>query len=68
MTLYTMDNCPWCEILKKRLTHANIDYVENKDAQVIREKGFKTVPRLEFPNGKLMDFEQAISWVNEQNL
>lgn len=65
MKLYSMDDCPWCDILKMRLKHAEIEYEEIKDMEIIQAKGFKTVPRLQFPDGLLMDFEQAIAWVNK---
>lgn len=64
MLLYSMDNCPWCTLLKKRLDFAKIEYTEVKDEAIILEKGFSTVPQLELPTGEIFDFQAAITWVN----
>lgn len=64
MLLYSMDNCPWCTLLKKRLDFAKIEYTEVKDEAIILEKGFLTVPQLELPTGEIFDFQAAITWVN----
>ena len=64
MLLYSMDNCPWCTLLKKRLDFAKIEYTEVKDETIILEKGFSTVPQLELPTGEIFDFQAAITWVN----
>lgn len=65
MILYSMDDCPWCVLLKKRLDHAEVGYKEVKDQEVIEGKGFKTVPQLEVETGKTLDFNGAIIWVNQ---
>lgn len=65
--LYSMDDCPWCDILKQRLNHKKIEYKEIKDEELIREKGFETVPRLDV-NGEVMDFAESIAWVNGQKI
>lgn len=64
--LYSTDNCPWCSLLKKRLDFAKIQYIENKDEEIIKEKGFTTVPQLELPTGETFSFQEAINWVNSQ--
>lgn len=64
MLLYSMDNCPWCTLLKKRLDFAKIEYTEVKDETIILEKDFSTVPQLELPTGEIFDFQAAITWVN----
>lgn len=67
MKLYSMDDCPWCVILKKRLDFAKIPYEEIKDEAIIAEKGFATVPQLELPTGEILDYQGAITWVNGQS-
>lgn len=64
MILYSMDDCPWCTLLKKRLDFAKIEYTEVKNEAIILEKGFLTVPQLELPTGEIFDFQAAITWVN----
>lgn len=64
MLLYSMDDCPWCTILKKRLDFAKIEYTEVKDEAIILEKDFSTVPQLELSTGEIFDYQAAITWVN----
>lgn len=63
-TLYTMDDCIYCTMLKSRLKFEKIDYVEVDDEAVIHKMGFETVPQLEV-NGNIMDFRGAIAWLNQ---
>lgn len=65
--LYTMDNCVFCNIVKKRLEFEKIAYQEIKEWKVIAEKGFQTVPQLELPSGVTMNYAEAINWLNSQN-
>ena len=52
LTLYSMKNCPYCELMKSMLdeTHHSyeiVDITEDKGSLVwIRDKGHKTVPQL----------------------
>ena len=66
LKLYTMDNCPWCNMLKKRLTHEGIAFVENKNTVEILSRDFKTVPQLEIEPDVFVDFEGAIKWLNSR--
>lgn len=65
MTLYTMDDCSYCTMLKLRLSCEGIQYEEIKDESVIAEKGFATVPQLEVGE-QTLDFNKAIAWLNER--
>ena len=55
--------CPKCIILEKKLKAKNINYEEVNDIEVMKEKGFLTVPILEV-DGVSMDFKKASEWVN----
>lgn len=55
--------CPKCIILEKKLKAKNIIYEEVNDIEVMKEKGFLTVPILEV-DGVSMDFKKASEWVN----
>lgn len=57
--------CPKCQILKNKLKQKNIEYIEVNDTQQMLDMGLKSVPWLEV-NGKMMDFNQANKWINEQ--
>ena len=57
--------CPKCNILKKKLLEAGIEYLVVNDVEVMLEKGIKDVPWLEV-DGKLMDFLSSVKWINER--
>lgn len=57
--------CPRCKVLKKKLAEKNINYSEINSVDDMIALGIKEVPVLSV-NEKLMDFKQAIDWVNNQ--
>lgn len=59
--LYTT-HCPKCEVLRKKLLAANIDFLEIDDINILAKKGIDIVPVLEV-NNELMSFSSAIEWI-----
>ena len=57
--------CPKCNILKKKLADAKIDYRVIEDVDVMVSKGLKDVPWLEV-DGNLMNFVDSSKWINER--
>lgn len=57
--------CPKCNILKKKLEDAQIDYNVIEDVDVMISKGLKEVPWLEV-DGNLMNFVDSSKWINER--
>ena len=57
--------CPKCNILKKKLADAKIDYKVIEDIDVMLSKGLKEVPWLEV-DGNLMNFVDSSKWINER--
>ena len=57
--------CPKCNILKKKLADAKIDYKIIEDVDVMVSKGLKDVPWLEV-DGNLMNFVDSSKWINER--
>lgn len=55
--------CPKCNILTKKLNQKNISYEEINDIEIMKEKGYLTVPVLEV-DGTSMDFTTANNWIN----
>ena len=55
--------CPKCCVLEKKLQQKNISYEEINDTDIMREKGYLTVPVLEV-DGTSMDFKTANDWIN----
>lgn len=62
-TLYS-SGCPQCQILERKLDAAHVQYIIDEDIDGMIAKGFTTVPMLEV-DGTLMNFAEAIKWVNE---
>ena len=62
--LYTT-HCPKCNVLKKKLESKNIEFKICEDVDLMLSKGIQQAPYLEVDN-ELMDFSNAIKWVNEK--
>lgn len=63
VTLYST-GCPKCRILETKLNQKNISFNIDKDEDEMIKRGFQSLPMLEV-DGKLMDFGDAVRWVNE---
>lgn len=63
MTLYTMDNCPKCKMLKQKLEDKHIKIEIINDYDVLCEKGIESVPVLEV-NGEKMNYARANTYIN----
>ena len=61
--LYSTD-CPKCSVLETKLNQKNIEYKTIRDIDLMVEKGFMNMPVLEV-NGEVMEFKEAVRWVNE---
>jgi glutaredoxin len=57
--------CPNCLRLKNKLDSKKIAYENITDKNLMISLGFKSAPKLEV-NGEIMDFKQAMKWVEEQ--
>lgn len=57
--------CPKCGILKKKLTEKNIPYTEETSVDTMLSMGITQVPVLGC-NNVLMEFPEAVKWINEQ--
>lgn len=57
--------CPKCNILKKKLEDAHMEYSVVEDVDVMLSKGLKEVPWLEV-DGNLMNFVDSSKWINER--
>lgn len=56
-------NCPKCMVLEKKLSSAGVDFEIVTDVDVMQEKGFMSAPMLEV-DGSVLDFKDAVNWVN----
>lgn len=62
--VYSTQTCPRCKLLKERLNSKNIAFKENEDEKEMLKLGFTSVPMVRTEDNKLLDFGQAISWIN----
>lgn len=62
ITLYTT-HCPMCKVLESKLKDKNISYTEETDVDIMKQKGFMSVPCLEI-DGKIFNFRASVDWVN----
>lgn len=65
MVVLYSTGCPKCMVLEKKLEKKGIEYTVVEDAETINSMGYASVPLLEV-EGKVMEFVEANSWVNEQ--
>ena len=66
MILYTIPNCPWCEVLKSRLDSAKLEYKEVNDMKVLKEKKLLSAPQLELEDGRILNYQKSIEWLNSR--
>lgn len=62
VTLYST-HCPRCNVIEKKLKQKGIEYAEINDVEIMKDKGFSTVPML-VVEGTAMDFKTANDWIN----
>lgn len=60
-------HCPKCNVLERKLEDKLIQFEMNTDIELMREKGFVSAPMLEV-DGEIMNYADAIAWVNEQEV
>lgn len=58
-------HCPKCKVLEMKLKQKNIGYEEVTDVELMQEKGFKSVPKIEVDR-VVYDFKEAVDWIGEQ--
>lgn len=56
-------HCPKCNVLEKKLKQKNISYEEVNDIEIMKDKGYLSVPILEV-DGVNMGFKMASDWIN----
>lgn len=55
-------NCPKCKVLKAKMNEIGIEFTENNSVEDMLTLGIRQVPVLSY-NGDLMNFNQAIQWI-----
>lgn len=62
LTLYST-GCPKCKVLKSKLDSKKIEYTIIEDIEVMKNKGFNSLPVLEV-DGTMYEFREAVNYVN----
>ena len=57
--------CPRCEVLKSKLADKSIPYTENNSVLEMKNLGITELPVLSI-NGTMLNFKEAVEWVNKQ--
>lgn len=60
--LYSTENCPMCNMLKRKLSDAHIDYEVCTDMDIMSQLGIRSVPQLE-AEGRLMNLPTAMAYI-----
>lgn len=56
-------NCPKCRVLEMKLKAKGVDHSVVTDVDEMVAKGMTSAPALEV-DGKMMDFGEAVKWLN----
>ena len=65
ITLYST-NCPKCKVLEMKLNKKNIEYNTCTDIDEMTAQGIKSAPTLKLEDNTILNFADAIKWVNEK--
>lgn len=63
VTLYST-GCPKCQVLKKKLDSAGIEYDIDSNIEKMLDMGISVVPVLDV-DGDMLPFKQAADWINK---
>lgn len=64
--LYTVENCPMCELLKRKLYEKDIEFEVIQSTSILKEKRITHVPIMEL-NDKMLTYKESLKWIQEQN-
>ena len=65
ITLYST-GCPKCKVLEAKLEQKKIEYKKESDVDKMLELGIKSAPVLSIDGESLLQFAEAVKWVNNQ--
>ena len=58
-------NCPKCKVLESKMQKKNIEYSVCTDVNEMLSHGIKAAPALELEDNQILNFSDAVRWVNE---
>lgn len=63
VTLYST-NCPKCKVLETKLKNKNVEFNTCTDLDEMKAQGIKSAPTLKLENNNILNFVDAVKWVN----
>ena len=66
ITVYST-GCPRCTVLEKKLLQADIAYKICEDKNKMLEMGITSVPVLQIKDGELLNFKEAMKWIDNRD-
>lgn len=57
-------NCPKCKVLDIKMSQKNIEHEINTDVDLMLSLGITAAPALQLDDGTILNFSDAIKWVN----
>lgn len=65
--IFYSTHCPRCNVLETKLKQKGIEFIENNDVEEMKALGLQSAPALKVED-KVMDFGDAIHWINQQGV
>lgn len=62
--LYTLPNCPKCNVIKKKLHGKFIQFKEVSDEESLSKLESDFFPQLQIDGGNVMEFSEINDWIN----
>lgn len=62
--LYTIPNCPKCNLIKKKLLAKKVSFETITDDEELSKLENDYFPQMQIDNGKIMNFSEINDWVN----
>ncbi len=66
MIIFYSTNCPKCKVLETKLKAKNIEFTTCSNMDEMLSKGIKSAPVLELEDNTILNFTDAVRWVNNK--
>ena len=66
MIMLYSTNCPKCKVLEMKLNKKNIEFDTCTDVEQMTSLGIKSAPTLQLEDNTILNFTEAVKWVNAQ--
>ena len=66
MIIFYSTNCPKCKVLETKKKEKNIEFTTCSNMDEMLLKGIKSAPVLELEDNTILNFTDAVRWVNNK--